>query len=316
MASLPKALRARRTPGWYDDPWGLARQRWWDGERWTSRVAEPLDVNTTARVLEGQGDVVVERSHRRRVVRQFAEHAQRADRASDEPTALTFAALRPAMAGVLVGAPLTFVLLVVAQRWLSGRAVAEAGAFLALWVAVAAAAAWATTRHGSGDLVRDTRLAMRPVDLAIGPLVTLAIMQTHTLVVRVVLAVGGGEGLGPVGGFVTPPHAQPEPLVVATMVLTALVAPVVEEVFFRGIVQGALAVRFRPAIAIGAQAVIAGLCHANPGLGWHTVSVVLAATAAAAVLGVARHWTGRLGPGLVGYSLYNVLIALALLTGA
>jgi membrane protease YdiL (CAAX protease family) len=272
-------------------------------------------VNTTARVLEGHGEVVVERSHRRRVVRSVT-HAVTADTASPESAGLTFGALRPALAAVLAGAPLTFVLLGVAQRWFPGRTVAEAGAFLALWVACAAAAAWATTRHGSCDLVRDTGLAIRPVDLVIGPLVTLAIMQAHTLVVRLVLAAGGGEALGPVGGFVTPPHAQPDTFVVATMVLTALVAPVVEEVFFRGILQGALVARFRPVVAIGAQAVVAGLCHANPGLGSHTVSVVLAATAAATVLGAARRWTGRLGPGLVGHSLYQVLIAVAVLTGA
>jgi len=27
-----------REPGWYPDPWGATRLRWWEGSRWTDRV--------------------------------------------------------------------------------------------------------------------------------------------------------------------------------------------------------------------------------------------------------------------------------------
>lgn len=41
MRALPPAPQTRHTPaGWYADPWGLSRWRWWDGWAWTGHVAD------------------------------------------------------------------------------------------------------------------------------------------------------------------------------------------------------------------------------------------------------------------------------------
>lgn len=234
---------------------------------------------------------------------------------SDGASPFGVAALAPAFVAIVAGAPITFILLVVAQEDLPGRSVGEAAAFLGLWAAAMGAAVWISRTHGAGGVIADTGLWARPVDAVGGLVVALLLVQVHSVIVRVVAGTVVG-GLGPRSGFVTPPYAQPGALVVATAVLTAVVGPMAEELLFRGVVQPALASRVHPSIAIVGQAVIAGLCHANPGLGLHTLSVVLAWTGGALVLGVARELTGRLGPGLVGHSLYQVLVVTAVLRGA
>lgn len=224
-------------------------------------------------------------------------------------------ALAPAFVALAVGAPATFLLLLLAQERLPGRPVGEAAAFLAFWAAAVAATVWASRRFASGDLREDTGLRSQPIDMTTGVVVALAVVLVHGIVIRLIAETVIG-GLGPRSGFVTPPFVQSDALVLLTLVLTAMIGPLAEELFFRGLVQPAIASRFGPVVAIIGQALVAGAVHANPGLGEHTLSVVAASAAAALVYGIARQATGRLGPGLVGHSLYEVLVVVALLRGA
>lgn len=324
MANPPRVLRRRRAPGWYADPWRVAQRRWWDGQRWTSRVDEPLDLTAP----QGPSDEApappgrlahpsqqgARRSHRRRLPYDPRRHLPGTPDA-EEIAGFDVRALAPAFVALAVGAPATFLLLLLAQESLPGRPVGEAAAFLALWVALIVATVWASRRTGSGDLRRDTGLHWQPIDMTTGVVVALAVVLVHGLVVRVIAATVIG-GLGPRSGFVTPPFVQSEALVLLTLLLTALVGPLAEELFFRGVVQQAIASRFGAAAGIIGQALAAGAVHANPGLGEHTLSVVVGSAGAAVVYGVARQATGRLGPGLVGHSLYEVLVVVALLRGA
>ena len=318
MANPARVLRRRRSPGWYADPWGVAQRRWWDGQRWTSRVDGPIDLTVpspdeTRLSHPSRGDEV-RRSHRRRLPYDPRRHVQPPN---DAPARDGFdlRALAPAFVAVAVGAPSTFLLLLIAQERLPGRPVGEAAAFLALWTAGVVATIWASRRLATGDLRRDAGLAWAPLDIVAGLLVAMTVVVVHGAVIRAVAATVVG-GLGPRSGFVTPPFVQSDALVVLTLLLTAVVGPLAEELFFRGLVQQALASRFGSAIAVIGQAIVAGACHANPGLGEHTLSVVLASAAAALVYGTARQLTGRLGPSIAGHALYEVLIVVAVLRGA
>ena len=325
MADPPRVLRRRRTAGWYADPWGVATRRWWDGQRWTSRVDGPIDVTAARDSHSGDEDDAPlgrlahpsrgdasRRSHRRRLPSDPRRHEADARARVD---GFDLRSLAPAFVALAVGAPATFLLLLLAQERLPGRPVGEAAAFLAFWAAAIAATAWASRRFATGDLRRDAGLRWQPIDMTAGVVIALAVVLVHGIVIRVIAETVIG-GLGPRSGFVTPPFVQSDALVLLTLVLTAMVGPLAEELFFRGLVQPAIASRFGAVVAIVGQAAVAGAVHANPGLGEHTLSVVAASAAAALVYGVARQTTGRLGPGLVGHSLYEVLVVVALLRGA
>jgi membrane protease YdiL (CAAX protease family) len=89
------------------------------------------------------------------------------------------------------------------------------------------------------------------------------------------------------------------PGLVLLAVLIVVGTPIVEELFFRGVLQGALLQRMRPAAAIAASSVAFGLAHQQvlqlPGL-----------VAFGAVLGYLAWRTQRLGPSIVTHAVFNL----------
>lgn len=97
----------------------------------------------------------------------------------------------------------------------------------------------------------------------------------------------------------------------AVGVSTLIGAPIFEELFFRGLLQQALA-RLRSA-AVVVQALVFGLVHTTPGEGLGNIGIVLGLTTFGSVLGLAvRHW-GRLGPAIIGHALFNALAVVPIL---
>ena len=96
---------------------------------------------------------------------------------------------------------------------------------------------------------------------------------------------------------------------------TCVGAPIVEELFCLGLLQGALTRRFGPAVAITGQALLFAAAHLNqhPGLG-PMVATMAAIGTGGAVLGWLRHWSGRVGPGVVAHATLNTVVFLT--TGA
>lgn len=95
--------------------------------------------------------------------------------------------------------------------------------------------------------------------------------------------------------------------VVATAAAIAVPAAAVEEILIRGYVQGTLAERYRPAVAVGAGAAIFSAMHAlNPG-GAHP-GALLGLLAAGVYFGVAYRATGSLWLPIAGHATWNVLL--------
>lgn len=91
------------------------------------------------------------------------------------------------------------------------------------------------------------------------------------------------------------------------VVLAVVVAPLVEELFFRGLLQPVLIDRYGVERGLVGQAALFGLVHISPSEGTHNVSVVVVVAAMGWVFGWAAHHYGRLGPGIVAHAMRNAL---------
>ena len=93
-------------------------------------------------------------------------------------------------------------------------------------------------------------------------------------------------------------------------------APLVEELFFRGLVQPRLVTRLGPVMGIVAASCLFGAAHLIAWQGPITLAYALSVAGGGLVLGTIRHLSGRLGPSTVAHALFNgeALLAAALLS--
>ena len=90
------------------------------------------------------------------------------------------------------------------------------------------------------------------------------------------------------------------------VLLTVVGAPIVEELFFRGLVLRSFERRLRPALAIGATAVLFSLAHFQ-------VLQFLALVIFGVIAGVLAHRAQRLGPAIWAHVAFNATTVIALL---
>ncbi|MFN2608697.1 MAG: lysostaphin resistance A-like protein [Acidimicrobiales bacterium] len=209
--------------------------------------------------------------------------------------------------GIVVGVLLSSV---VASAWLAasggtdlslgGQALSEIG----LWVGLVGAPLWASWRKGAGRLSEDFGLRLRAPDLAVGVVVGVLGQALLVPVVAFLVSplVGHPDTSGPVNDLVSGAHGVGLAGVVAFVVLGA---PMVEELFFRGLVLRSLQRRFPDAVAVPVSAVIFGLAHLQALSAGGLLVVVASLTALGVVLALLAARTGRLGPGMVAHAAFN-----------
>jgi membrane protease YdiL (CAAX protease family) len=100
------------------------------------------------------------------------------------------------------------------------------------------------------------------------------------------------------------------PIVVVALILV-VGAPFFEELFFRGLVQGAFTNRFGARVAVFAQAVCFGAAHYRVGMS-STQAIITMVTigATGCVLGATRWHYEKLGPGMVAHGVFNAFVVL------
>jgi membrane protease YdiL (CAAX protease family) len=190
-------------------------------------------------------------------------------------------------------------------------------------VALSLAAGWvgfvgwpivASYRKGQRSLARDFGLEIRWIDVAwglLGGLGALAVSVAGTVVWRVVT----GEDAPDNAGFL--PDSPGVLGGIVLFVLVAVLTPIAEELFFRGLVLRAVGRRWSLAVGVVVSSVVFGSFHFTGdtlGHGLFIVAVTGLYGAVFALLVVRAH--GRLGPAIVAHACVNGIAVIALLAGA
>lgn len=179
---------------------------------------------------------------------------------------------------------------------------------LPLWAGLIGVPWWVTRTKGNG-LVRDLGFRFERSDVGRGLL--LGIVTQLVLVPLLYLPVQLFSDDVDIDDLSEPARELTDRAadafdVVALVVIVGVGAPIAEEIFYRGLLQRALARRFRPSIAIGVSALVFAGSHFQ-GLQFPALFMF------GVVAGVVAHRTGRLGPSIVMHLVFNLTAVTSLL---
>ena len=279
-------------PGWYPDPWQVAPTRWWDGIAWTG-FTTPSPRPAPA---PGEPPLALPPAHAYATTGRTLP-AARADIQGGGIAILGFfgawaLSLICAQAAAVAGArPLTVPNVVIAQ--------------FGLWTGLCMAAYIVSRRRPGGTLGELGFYMPTGSEIGIGIAVGfggLVVANQVAAVLQSLFPDNGGSRF-----FVV---AQPSMALVLIVGLMACIgAPIVEELFFRGLVQPVLAANVGVGPAIVAQAMLFGAAHFQLGMTFNQAAVRCGTVMVLGLLvGVLRAHTGRLGTGMVAHATYNVIV--------
>ncbi len=214
------------------------------------------------------------------------------------------------LAGVAVGFVLSGILQGVALLAFSGSGAAEILlGEVGLWSGFGGTCVLVSRRYGTGSLATDFGLAGRGVDPAYGLVALLGCFISAAVIGSIFV---GTRFQGSNTNIITSQKGNTVGVAVVT-VITAVGAPIFEELFFRGFLRRALSSRFGAVGAIWMQAGCFGVAHYQFALGLGNVSIVLVTAGLGVVLGYTAHFTGRLGPGILAHGLFNLYVTLSII---
>lgn len=181
---------------------------------------------------------------------------------------------------------------------------------LGLWLGLLGIPAVVTRLKGRG-LVEDLGLRLRWPDLwrggLVGALLQLVALPLLYWPLLELLGKSASDLEGPAREMTD--RADGPLGVVLLVLLVGIGAPIVEEVFYRGLFQRALLKRgLPPAAAIGINAVVFGASHGQ-------LLQLPALVLFGAVAGVLAHRSGRLGPAITADVAFNMVTVVVLLAG-
>jgi membrane protease YdiL (CAAX protease family) len=284
VLTAPGPSAFRPAPAWYANPDDAATWRWWDGHRWTA-FTEPAPAPYRPwfpprdRSAGDAGEVRL--------------------RGGGWVALAGFVLAEVASIAIVLGA----LALGASERSVLLLVLSELG----LWAGLVSACLFAVRRYGTGSL-RDLGL-VRPRWLDVGT------GAVTSVVARVV-----GAALALVLVLLLPHESytkgtslldQSSPGVLAMLVVGVIAvvgAPIVEELFFRGLVQGALQPRIGARAAVVVQAIAFGLVHYQVGMGIGTFAITFAVVGVSGLLfGVLRWHTHHLAAGMFAHAAFNLV---------
>lgn len=185
-----------------------------------------------------------------------------------------------------------------------------AASLVGLWLGLAGAPVLAARTKGSGSVVDDFAFRARPADVPLGLVVGVASQLVLVPLVYLpfkYLAPDFYDRVGEGAEEILDTASRGGRLVLFLLLVVG--APLVEELYFRGLLLGALLRRLdRPAPAVAVSAVVFGLTH-------YDVAALLGLVAFGVVLGVLVVRTRRLGPAVVAHAAFNAVTVVSYLAG-
>ena len=190
---------------------------------------------------------------------------------------------------------------------LAGQAFSQ----IALWAGMVGATVVASHRKGAGTLAEDFGLRGKWSDLGLGLVVAIAVQLLILPAIAYLLRplLGEPEVSGPVQDLLD----KSQGLAFAGLILSVAVgAPIVEELFFRGLLLRSLQRRVPNWAAVAVSAVAFGIAHGSALPVDAVVLVMISLTVFGAILAVLAIRTGRLGPSIVTHAVFNLFTLLYL----
>jgi len=263
-------------PGWYPDPWRQAWWRWWDGASWTAYTD------------------------------QWAAPAAPAP-AAEEPQ---LRAGGIAFLGFLAGIALSIVFAVVLA--LAGYSETDPamllGSSLGLWIGIGGSCVVAVRRKGTGSLADLGLVRPRWVDVGLGLGLGVASLIAVGFVAAAIEAINSDFVPGDRADLGDPIKHGGALGIIVVYLIAVVGAPFFEELYFRGLVQGTLTARWGVGVGIVVQALLFACVHLSPQAGWGNVGVFAMITCIGIGLGLIRHSSHRLPPGIFTHATYNAII--------
>ncbi len=180
-----------------------------------------------------------------------------------------------------------------------------------LWAGMVGPCVLVSRRYGTGSLRADFGVRFRVVDLGWGLLLAI-VGRIGAAVVAVCLAAISRRLIG--SNLTGIAELRNDVPVLVTYCLFALVgAPLVEELFFRGLLLRALAGRLPTGLAVVAQGLLFCLAHTAPALGLANLSVLAGTAVFGIMAGATAVWLRRLGATMVAHALFNLVAVVGLL---
>lgn len=184
-----------------------------------------------------------------------------------------------------------------------------AGSFVGQWIVWVGAAFLASRAFGTGSVRRDLHWRFDRRDVLLGVVVAIAGLVA-TVTVQQLLAAISSDLIGSNTSFVEDQAKSALGSVVVGL-STMVGAPLVEELFFRGLLQQALA-RFRW-VALVVQGLVFGSLHLTPAEGLGNVGIIAGLAVLGMVFGYAAQRTGRLGTAVIGHAIFNAVAVVPIL---
>ena len=176
-----------------------------------------------------------------------------------------------------------------------------------LWLGLAGVPWWASRQKGSGSLVEDFGLRMRPPDVPVGLVIGVATQLAFAAVAPPIYRfVGVDEDEVGATAEALVDRADDPFAVICLFFLVVIGAAVVEELCYRGLWQRAIAKRWGATAGIVLSAVVFGAVH----LQWYDFPLL---TVFGLVLALLTARTGRLGPAIWAHLGFNLTALVTLL---
>jgi membrane protease YdiL (CAAX protease family) len=162
-------------------------------------------------------------------------------------------------------------------------------------------APWYAAKYKGNGLVRDFGLRMRWVDVPVGLGIGLATQVGLAIVYAPIARALGIEDVGAAAQELTDKAKDPLGIVLLFLIV-AIGAPIIEEIFFRGLVMRSIENRFGTVAAVIGSGIFFGIIHFQPADAPPLIVVGI-------VLAVLTVRTGRLGPAIWAHVFFNATAA-------